>query len=34
MFFILKLFFFPDYVKENAQGGDEADFVSEQLINR
>jgi len=34
MFLVLKVFFFPNYVKENAKDGDEADFVSEQLINR
>lgn len=32
MFFVLKLFFFPNYINEKAQEGEEAEFVSEQLI--
>ena len=31
MFFVLKLFFFPDYIKERARAGEEAEFVGEQL---
>ena len=32
MFFVLKLFFFPNYINENVQEGEEDEFVSEQLI--
>jgi len=31
MFFVLKLFFFPNYIKEHAQGN-EADFVANEII--
>ena len=31
MFAILKVFFFPDFLKQHAQEGHEADYVSEQL---
>lgn len=31
MFFVLKLFFFPNYIKEHAREGEEAEFVAEQL---
>ena len=31
IFFVLKLFFFPNYIKEHAREGEEAEFVSEQL---
>jgi len=34
IFAVLKLFFFPDYVKQNAVPGQEADFVSRQLTDR
>lgn len=34
MFFVLKLFFFPNYIKEHADKGKEADFVSGQLLKR
>lgn len=34
MFVILKLFFFPDYVKMHADEGEEAQFVSEELMER
>ena len=30
IFFVLKVFFFPSYIKEHAQG-DEADFVAREL---
>ena len=33
IFVILKLFFFPNYIKEHAREGDEAEFVSSQLLN-
>jgi len=32
IFVILKLFFFPNYIKEHAHEGDEAEFVSSQLL--
>ena len=31
MFAILKVFFFPNFLKQHAQEGHEADYVSEQL---
>ncbi len=31
MFAILKVFFFPNFLKQHAEKGHEADFVSEQL---
>ncbi len=31
MFFILKIFFFPNYIKEHAPKGEEAEFVSTQI---
>ncbi|MCR4920309.1 MAG: DUF4492 domain-containing protein [Bacteroidaceae bacterium] len=34
IFVVLKLFFFPNYIKEHAGKGEEADFVSSQLLNR
>mgnify|MGYP002719316782 CR=1 FL=1 len=34
MFAILKVFFFPDFIKQNSQKGDEADFVSTEMIKR
>lgn len=34
MFVILKLFFFPDFIRESSQGADEDDFVSRELIER
>ena len=32
IFFVLKLFFFPNYIKEHAEKGREAEFVSEQIM--
>ncbi len=34
MFFILKLFFFPNYVKNNSTKGKEADFIEKQIMKR
>ncbi|MBR2772839.1 MAG: DUF4492 domain-containing protein [Bacteroidales bacterium] len=34
IFVVLKIFFFPNFIKENAKEGDEAQFVSEQVLNR
>lgn len=31
MFFVLRLFFFPNYIKEHAQG-DPAEFVANEII--
>ena len=33
IFLVLKLFFFHDYISENAPEGQEADFVSHQILN-
>lgn len=33
IFAVLKVFFFPDFLKEHAEG-DEADFVATELIDR
>lgn len=34
MFAVLKVFFFPNYIKENSQKGDEANFVSTEMLKR
>lgn len=34
MFAILKVFFFPNFIKENSEKGHESDFVSSQILNR
>ena len=34
MFAILKVFFFPDFLKANAGDGCEADFVATEMIGR
>lgn len=34
MFAILKVFFFPNFIKQNAQKGQESDFVSSQILQR
>ena len=33
IFVVLKVFFFPDYIKEHANKGQEAEFVSKQILN-
>ena len=33
IFAILKLFFFPNFIKEHAQEGEEPDFVATQTLN-
>ena len=33
IFIVLKLFFFPNYLKEHATEGEEAEFVATQLKN-
>jgi hypothetical protein len=34
MFAILKVFFFPDFIKTHTEKGTEAEFVSNELIER
>lgn len=34
IFFILKLFFFPDFLKSKAKNGDKASYVSTEMIDR
>ena len=34
MFFVLKLFFFPNFMKENAKKGSEAEFVETEMLKR
>lgn len=34
MFFVLKLFFFPDMLERKAKGGDKADVVATELTGR
>lgn len=34
MFAILKIFFFPNFLKEHAPQGQESDFVANELIER
>lgn len=34
IFFVLKLFFFPNYIDNKANDKDKAGFVSEEILNR
>ena len=34
IFFVLKLFFFPNFLKNNAGKGHEAEYVGKQLVDR
>lgn len=34
IFFIMKLFFFPDFLKHNAPKGKEAEFVADEVVGR
>ena len=34
IFVILKIFFFPDFLKQKASHGNEANYVSSELIGR
>lgn len=34
IFFVLKLFFFPDVLKQKSEGGDKASYVAGELISR
>ena len=33
IFVVLKLFFFPDFLKQHAEKGREADYVASQILN-
>lgn len=33
IFFVLKLFFFPNHIGENAEKGHEAEFVADEILN-
>ncbi len=33
IFVVLKFFFFPDFLKEHAEEGKEADYVASQILN-
>ena len=34
IFIVLKLLFFPNFLKEHAQKGEESDFVAREMIDR
>ena len=34
IFIVLKIFFFPNFLKEHAQEGEESDFVATEMIDR
>ena len=34
IFVVLKLFFFPNFLSQHAEEGDEADFVANELLQR
>lgn len=34
IFAVLKIFFFPDFIKTNAADGQEADFVATEMLGR
>ena len=34
IFAILKLFFFPDFLKQKAEAGQEQDYVASELVGR
>lgn len=34
IFAVLKIFFFPDFLKTNAKDGQEADFVATEMLDR
>lgn len=34
IFVVLKIFFFPDFLKSKVRDGDNASYVSSQIINR
>ena len=34
IFIVLKIFFFPNFLKDHAQKGEESDFVATEMIDR
>ena len=34
IFIVLKIFFFPNFLKEHAQKGEESEFVATEMIDR
>ena len=34
IFFVLKVFFFPNFIGQHAEKGEEADFVAGQMLDR
>ncbi|MBQ2208427.1 MAG: DUF4492 domain-containing protein [Prevotella sp.] len=34
IFLVLKLFFFPDFIKQHAEEGKESDFVATQILKQ
>ena len=34
IFVVLKIFFFPNFLKEHAREGEESEYVAEELMNR
>ena len=34
IFVVLKIFFFPNFIKEHAQTGEESDFVATEVLDR
>ena len=34
MFVVLKIFFFPDFIGQHAEKGEEADFVASEMLDR
>ena len=34
IFVVLKIFFFPNFLKEHAQKGEESDFVATEMMDR
>lgn len=34
IFVVLKLFFFPNFIKQHAEEGEEAEFVKSEIMNR
>ena len=34
IFVVLKLFFFPNFIKEHAQKGEESEFVATQILKQ
>ena len=34
MFFVPKLFFFPNFIKEHSKGGNDAKFVEKEMLKR